>query len=223
MIIIENLNFSYTEEALLKDLSFTLEEGEMALIRGGNGSGKTTLVKIILGQIKDYQGSARLQGIEARNVSDYSDIGYVPQIRLIEQMSFPVTCKEFVSANLYKNFGFVKKPNKKDLDRTEELLVNMGLEEHMNRPVKELSGGLQQRTMISRALINSPQIIILDEPTAGVDQESKDQLAKLILNLREERGISLLLITHEMDFMEDQLDKFSIYDLKEGSLEDVRV
>lgn len=173
IIDVSNLNFGYTSELVLKDVNLCVDEGQFICITGENGSGKSTLLKVLLGELKHFEGSVKLFGNAINSIKDFKDIGYVPQNSVMNKVAFPTTCREMVAINLYRSFGPVKFPGKKHFERAEKALVDMGLEKYVRTPFNELSGGLQQRVMITRALINDPRLLILDEPTAGVDNESK--------------------------------------------------
>ncbi|MFO3667268.1 metal ABC transporter ATP-binding protein [Anaerococcus kampingiae] len=214
LIEIENLKFGYNENLILKDVNLSLEKGDFAVISGENGSGKSTLIKLILGGLKKDEGSIRLFGIDIEDFKNYDKLGYVPQVNDSIKIAFPVTCREYVSLNLYKDFNIfkkIKKPNKEDV---ENIFTSLNIKNLIDRPFNKLSGGQAQRVMIARALVANPDLLVLDEPTVGIDQKSKDDFLKLLVHLNTNHGISILMITHEMEILGDYVDK--IFRLREG-------
>lgn len=222
-IIVENLSFGYTEDKVLENLNFTCKNGEMVVIIGGNGVGKSTLMKLILGELEPDCGSIKLMGKNASNITDFREVGSVPQGNIVNEVPFPITCLEFVVLEFYYDFGLIKVPKKRHKERAKNMLREMGLDKYINTPFNELSGGLQQRVMISRAMLNDPKILILDEPTSGVDEESKIQFAEVVQDLNDNLGKTIILITHELDWAQSHLNMDHIYELKDGGLTNVSV
>lgn len=221
-IEIKNANFSYDSDFILKDLNFTVHNKEKIAIIGGNGVGKTTLIKIIVGELKLNLGSIKIFE-EDLNTSSLKRIGYVPQSQKENLYTFPITVKELVTLQLYDSLGKFKIPRKEHYNKTMNLLKKMNLEKYANYPIKELSGGLRQRVVITRALMNNPDILIFDEPTSGVDESSKIQFAKTIEELNKKFDVSIILITHELDWIKNNLKLDSIYELKNGGLLNVAI
>lgn len=222
-VLIENLNFKYTSEKVIEDLSMSIEEGQIVSISGENGSGKTTLLKLILGQLKPDSGSVAVLGKEISKINSFREIGYVPQIQITSQMAFPITVLELVVLNLYEDFGFFKIPKKKHKEKAAKLLKTMGLAEYVNTPLNELSGGLRQRAMIARAMINNPKILVLDEPTSGVDKESKKKFLELVSEMNKKHSLTTIIVTHEIDLIEEMLAIDKIYKMDNGGVIDVTI
>lgn len=222
-IAVNNLSFGYTEHKVIDKLNFTVAKGELIIIVGENGSGKSTLLKLILGELKPQSGSVRLMGKKLEELNNFQEIGYVPQMNVVNKIPFPITCLELVTLNLYNDFGLIKIPKREHRKKGREILHRMGLDEYINIPFNELSGGLQQRVMIARAMINNPKIMILDEPTSGVDEESKDNFIDLIQELNYEYNITVILVTHEIDWVKERLELDHIYRIEDGGLKDVGI
>lgn len=217
-VSIKNLNFSYSQTPVLKNCNLNVDIGEFTVILGGNGSGKSTLIKLMLGELKKNSGEIK---ILEKNIEDYvsfKEIGYVPQINIVNKIAFPITCLELVSLNLYEEFGFIKIPKKNHYQKAKDMLKKMGMENYINTPVNELSGGLAQRAMISKAMINNPKILILDEPTAGVDKYSKDHFFETIDFLSKKFNVTIIMVTHELKEMESLNIEMTKYEMIEGSL-----
>lgn len=218
IIDIKDLYFGYTKELVVKDINLDVEKGQVVAIQGENGSGKSTLLKLILGQLTPDKGKILIDGKNIKEIEDLRHIGYVPQVQNFNDIGFPITTREIVVLNLYQDFGFIKIPRKKHKEKAEEILKSLGLEKYINTPYNQLSGGFKQRTMIARALINNPDLLILDEPTAGVDIESKESFLKLINQTNKERNITILIVTHEMDLIEKNLNLSATYKMEGGSI-----
>ncbi|MFU9922156.1 metal ABC transporter ATP-binding protein [Fannyhessea vaginae] len=218
IIDVSNLNFGYTSELVLKDVNLCVDEGQFICITGENGSGKSTLLKVLLGELKHFEGSVKLFGNAINSIKDFKDIGYVPQNSVMNKVAFPTTCREMVAINLYRSFGPVKFPGKKHFERAEKALVDMGLKKYVRTPFNELSGGLQQRVMITRALINDPRLLILDEPTAGVDNESKVRFLDLLETVTQERNITAVLVSHELELVSRHINFDATYRINSGRI-----
>ena len=217
-VSINNLNFSYSQIPVLKNCNLNVDVGEFTVILGGNGSGKSTLIKLMLGELKTNSGEIKILGKNIEDYVSFKDIGYVPQINIVNKIAFPITCLELVSLNLYEEFGLIKIPKKNHYQKAKDILKKMGMESYINTPVNELSGGLAQRAMISKAMINDPKILILDEPTAGVDKYSKDHFFETIDFLSKKFNVTIIMVTHELKEMESLNVKMTKYEMIEGSL-----
>lgn len=216
LLEIKNLKFGYEENLILDDISLNLDEGDFVAISGENGSGKSTLIKLILKAIKKDSGEIKILGENIEDFNHYEKIGYVPQVNDSSKISFPVTCEEYVSLGLYKEFNFFNMPTKKTRQKVQNVFSSLAIENLMNKPFKNLSGGQQQRVMIARALVSTPQILILDEPTVGIDAKHKKDFLDLLYHLNKNHKISILIISHEMELIKDYVTK-TVY-LKEGRL-----
>lgn len=217
-VSIKNLNFSYSQTPVLKNCNLNVDIGEFTVILGGNGSGKSTLIKLMLGELKKNSGEIKILGKNIEDYVSFKEIGYVPQINIVNKIAFPITCLELVSLNLYEEFGFIKIPKKNHYQKAKDMLKKMGMENYINTPVNELSGGLAQRAMISKAMINNPKILILDEPTAGVDKYSKDHFFETIDFLSKKFNVTIIMVTHELKEMESLNIEMTKYEMIEGSL-----
>ncbi len=215
---IKNLNFSYVQEPILKDINLEIKQGEFVAIIGSNGSGKSTLIKNLLGELKPSKGSVVIEGKPIEDYKSYKNIGYVQQMSVVSKIAFPITVREMVSLNLYEDFGFLKFAKKRHYDKVDQVLEYLGLLEYKNRPVNELSGGLAQRTMIARAMINNPKLLILDEPTAGVDEKSRQEFLKSIQKLNDDMNITIILVTHELDEVMIFTKIDATYEINDGKL-----
>ncbi len=202
-IEVKDLVFSYGKDNILKNISFDLNRGDFLTIQGENGSGKSTLIKLILKDLKKKSGQIKLFGKDIEEFDDFSKIGYVPQVNDANKVAFPVTGKEFVVLNLYKKFNIFNRPTKKCYKKVYDTFEILNIENLLNIPFNQLSGGQAQKVMIARAMVNDPDLLILDEPTVGVDENSKRDFLKLLAHLNNKHKISILMISHEMDIVRE--------------------
>jgi len=185
VLLVEGLNVEFNKKSILKNISFEVKRGEIVAVVGPNGAGKTTLFKAILG-ITPFRGEVKVLDKPVRKV--LHRIGYVPQGFSFDK-SFPLKVREFLSLAI---------PSEKYY-RIDEVLNEVELQEKKETLLGELSGGQVQRALIARALINEPDILLLDEATAGVDLEAETGMYELIRHLNIEHGVTALVITHEIN------------------------
>lgn len=184
MINIKNLSFSYDNKSpeLLKDINLNIDKGIYLSIVGENGSCKTTLIKLILGILKPNKGSIEINS---------ELIGYVPQRLDSFNSQFPITVKEVL--NCHK-----KTLKDKNID-IDSILKQVNMENFKDRLLGMLSGGQQQRILISRALMGNPDIIILDEPSSGVDEVNQKEIYRILKSLNREKNKTIISIEHNID------------------------
>ena len=191
-LICEDLTLGYEGQEILSHLSFSVEKGDYLCIIGENGSGKTTLMKTILGLRKPMKGSVTTgDGLSRR------EIGYLPQQSTI-QRDFPASVREIVLSGFQGQCGlrpFYNREEKRQADKNMEL---MGIADKKKRCYRELSGGQQQRVLLARALCATQKMLLLDEPVAGVDPKVTQEMYALIDRLNKERGITVVMISHDI-------------------------
>jgi len=194
---VNNVSFSFGSTKVLSNISFHIEKGDFLAILGPNGSGKTTLIKLMMGIYPTTRGSIKILGKELNNFVDWSKLGYVPQKASSIEQQFPATVEEVVAMGLLSQKKFPKILNSEDKKKVLHALKEVNMTQYATRRIGELSGGQQQRVLIAKALIGNPEIIILDEPTTGVDQESQTKFYELLHNLNN-KGITIILISHDI-------------------------
>ncbi|SFI72527.1 metal ABC transporter ATP-binding protein [Thermoflavimicrobium dichotomicum] len=197
-IRLEDVSFAYEKEKVLEDISLTVDRGEFLGIIGPNGSGKSTLVKLILHLLKPQKGKIEVFGESIEFLKDRSVIGYVSQKANTFQRGFPATVREVVASGLYGKLGLFRWMRKQDWEKVDQAIEQVGLTSLAHRNMGKLSGGQQQRAFIARALVSDPQLLILDEPTVGVDAKSQEQLYELLTHLHQQKQLTLLLVTHDI-------------------------
>lgn len=218
LININNLSFAYDQKEILKNINLKLEAGDFLAISGENGSGKTTLVKILTKELPVKRGFVEIFGEDINDFDNFQKVGYVPQLNESSNIAFPLTCREYVILNLYNNFGKFKRPTRENMKTVEDIFSILNIENLIDKPFNKLSGGQQQRVMIARCLVNNPDVLILDEPTVGIDQANKEDFLDLLLHLNKKHSLSIIIISHEMEFIKNYVNKVVV--LKEGMILD---
>lgn len=193
---VENLYFNYSDAAVLRDVNFTLHKGDFLGIIGANGAGKSTLIKIILKLLPYSRGKIELFGSDLSKFKDNYKIGYVPQKANSFNTDFPATVREVVTANLYSRKGMCRRSSKDDIIKMRSVLAKVGMEEYENKLIGRLSGGQQQRIFIARALVSEPELLLMDEPTVGVDAKSVKQIMDIISELNAQ-GMTIIMTNHD--------------------------
>ncbi|CCJ33561.1 metal ABC transporter ATP-binding protein [Caloramator australicus] len=214
MIELIDVSFGFEEKIVLKDINLKIEKGELCTIVGPNGSGKSTLVHVITGIYKPYKGIVKLFGRE-----DYREqrrkISFVPQKVSSFNQLFPISVKETVLLGLVPQKGFFKRFNKEDFKKADDILKKLDLYETKDKQLGKLSGGQQQRVFIARALISEPEILILDEPTVGIDSKSEEILYNLLLE-QKNNNTTIVMVTHDIFAIKDYADK--VVCMKDGEI-----
>ncbi|MRX71282.1 ATP-binding cassette domain-containing protein [Bacillus lacus] len=205
VIDIRHLSFYYDRQKVLEDINLTVEKGSFLGLVGPNGSGKTTLLKCLLGLLKPQHGEVRLFGEDIRKFKNKHDIGFVSQKANSFNTGFPASVQEVVSSGLTAKLGLFKRMSQSDKKKTAAAIEAVGLSEFSDRNIGELSGGQQQRTFIARALVSDPQLLILDEPTVGVDAGTVENFYHMLQDLNKRLGITLILVTHDVGTITDKV------------------
>ncbi len=199
IIEVKDLSFKYDRDYIFENLNFDIYEGDFVGIIGANGAGKSTLIKLILGQLRPTNGNVRIYGEDPQLAKCLSSVGYVPQVGRSRGMDFPARVSEIVMMNMYQEIGlfrFVKKHHKESVRRALEMV---GMEDFENRRFSDLSGGQQQRVVIAKAIVNKPKILIMDEPTTGIDKKSEIVLYDLLKMLQEKENLTIVMISHDIE------------------------
>lgn len=199
LIELKNVSFQYEYTQVLKNISLKVQEGDFLAIIGSNGSGKSTLLKIILGLLKPLSGEVYLFGQHSSQFKHREWIGYVSQKSNSFNTSFPATVEEVVKSGLTKKVGLFKRIPKNAKRKIHHALKLVGMENYAHKNIGQLSGGQQQRVFIARALISNPKILILDEPTVGVDHENVQSFYNMLTSLNREQNMTIILVTHDVD------------------------
>jgi zinc transport system ATP-binding protein len=197
VISIEGLSFAYQGSEVLRDITCLVKAGDYVGIVGPNGSGKSTLIRCILGLNRTVKGSISLFGVPQRSFSEWRRIGYLPQGLQLFNPNFPATVEEVVRLGLLSGKKAPKRFNRTDVSKVDRILDLMGIAAIKNKLIGELSGGLRQRALLARALVNDPDLIILDEPTTALDPETRESFYQVVRELNRTRNTTVLLVTHD--------------------------
>ncbi len=201
IIELTDVNFRYEQRIVLEHINFTVKDGEFWALIGPNGSGKSTLINIILGLLKPEQGSVKLFGEDLEHFHHRELIGYVSQKSNSFNSGFPATVLEVVRSGLTRKKGLFKRFTKKDREQAMKALEIVQMDDFAEQNIGELSGGQQQRVFIARALAGEPKLLVMDEPTVGIDQQNVASFYSMLNRLNGEHGIAILLVTHEIDLV----------------------
>jgi zinc transport system ATP-binding protein len=199
IIEVRDLHVSLNSYPVLRGVNLSVPKGQLVALIGPNGSGKTTLLRCLTGLQRFQKGTVRLFGKEpSRGI--LSRIGYVPQKLLIEP-SFILTVREFLALKLRQTkFWFWKKSSSTD-QFLEPILQELGAIDLLDRPIAKLSGGQLQRVLIAFSLLTEPDLLLLDEPTAGVDTPGESSFYELISQIHQRRGLTILLVSHDLSMV----------------------
>ncbi len=198
LVTFEDVTFGYGPSPAVERVSFSVQSGDFVALIGPNGSGKTTLVKLALGLERPQRGRVLLFGQEVQHFHLWHRIGYMPQSANAFRVRFPATVGEVVSYGQYHGFDPLAIFRRGLSTAVQEALETVGMWETRGRLISELSGGQQQRVLIARALVHHPELLILDEPTAGVDVAGEERFYSLLRQLREQRGVTIILVSHDV-------------------------
>ncbi len=210
----ELLSCSYREGRVLEDVSFQVERGDYVGIVGPNGSGKSTLVKALLGLVTISKGSATLFGTPLSGFRDWQKVGYLPQSLHLVNPVFPATVHETVGLGLLSLKRFPKRLNRADNEKISNILDELGISELKYKLIGELSGGQLQRVLLARAIVNDPELLVLDEPTAALDPETRGRFYAMIADINRSRGVTILLVTHDSGAIGEHASKMLYLDKK---------
>ncbi|HEX5616537.1 MAG TPA: metal ABC transporter ATP-binding protein [Acidimicrobiia bacterium] len=206
MLALRAVSFSYGADPVLEGIDLHLRAGEFAALVGPNGSGKSTLLRVLLGLLPASAGTVELFGVAPNRLRDRWRVGYVPQ-RTVLGVDLPATVTEVVRAGRLARRGWWRPPNRADRAAVDHALESVALRDLRDRRVGELSGGQQQRVLIAKALAGDPQLLVLDEPVAGVDAESQRLFRDSLVHLVERHHAAVLLVSHELGAVADDLDR----------------
>ncbi|WP_144460200.1 metal ABC transporter ATP-binding protein [Siminovitchia fortis] len=206
VIEIKNISFQYDREIVLNQIHLTVPKGSFLGIVGPNGSGKSTLLKLILGLLRPDEGEILLFGEKQSKFRQWERIGFVSQKANSFNTGFPATVFEVVASGLTGKIGLFRFLRPKHKREIIQAIEQVGMKEFMYRKIGELSGGQQQRVFIARAIVSRPEILILDEPTVGVDAKNVQSFYKILKSLKEQRGITLLMVSHDIDALLSEAD-----------------
>jgi len=200
-----HVTLGYGRRIVLKDISFEIRDGEYFGLVGPNGAGKTTILRAILGALKPNQGKVIINPHEGQILR----LGYVPQRDSIDDI-LPYTVEEVVLMGRYRSIGFLRRPGRNDREIISRSLEHVAIAGLRMAAFKNLSGGQKQRVLIARALASQPHVLILDEPTNGMDLSSRTSILSLIETLRQADRLTVIMVSHLLDDVANHVERLAL-------------
>ncbi|MDR3589102.1 MAG: metal ABC transporter ATP-binding protein [Negativicutes bacterium] len=196
----ENVSFAYSDHNVFTHINLKMAAGDFVAVVGGNGAGKSTLLKLCVGTLQPDCGQVRIFGQPMAAFREWYKVGYVPQNPLRDR-AFPATVGEIVAMGRVARLGVGRRLGQADHEIVARAMELVGVGSLRSRMIGLLSGGQQQRVMVARALAAEPEVLILDEPTAGVDAKGAEEFYALLRGLHKDSGITVLIVSHDVDRM----------------------
>lgn len=197
IVSLKNVSFAYGDKEILSNIDLQIPSGSFVGLLGPNGGGKTTLIRIILGRLQPTKGKVNILGKPVSSFSEWHRIGFVSQKANTFNKGFPATVFEVVSMGLTAKIGYFRLFKRIHREKVTHAIEQVGLKAYAYQNVGELSGGQQQRVFIARALVSDPDILILDEPTVGVDFQHVEKFYELLHNLNDQQNVTIIFVTHD--------------------------
>jgi zinc transport system ATP-binding protein len=205
IVDLDNVWARYDERWVLKSVYLKCFAGEILGIVGPNGGGKTTLLNVILGLVRPEKGTVRLFDRKPDKRSRL-EVGYLPQISHAERL-FPVTVLDVVLMGMYNRLGLLNRPKRNNRTMAMNLLAQVDMADHAGRPFGILSGGQQQRVHIARALASNPKLLVLDEPSTGIDSVAQEEFYEFLARIRDQQGIAAIMVSHDIGVITSHADR----------------
>jgi len=212
IIEVENLRSRYNGIHVLDDITFSVSGGDYIGLVGPNGSGKTTLIKNILGILRPESGQIRLFGQDLSKFQEWFRVGYLPQRLSSLNPGFPSTVEEIVALGLIAGRRRPGYSGDSYRDAVEKALHLLNISDIRKKKIGELSGGQQQRVLIARAIINEPDLIVLDEPAAALDPETREQFYAMLTHFNRQKNATIILVTHDIGSIGQYANKLLLVD-----------
>lgn len=197
----DRVNFAYDAIPAVEDVSLQIRHGELAAILGPNGSGKSTLIKLALGLLRPDSGHVQLFGRATGDFQDWGRVGYMPQVGSGAWRDFPATVSEIVANGARRRFSPLAVFGRSEREEVLAALEVVGMTSLRSRRLSELSVGQQQRVLLARALVRDPDLLVLDEPAAGVDVAGEERLYAVLRDLNRDRGMTIVIVSHDIGAM----------------------
>jgi ABC-type Mn2+/Zn2+ transport system ATPase subunit len=198
LVELSQVTAGYGSTAAIQDVSLKIWPGQFVAVVGPNGGGKTTLLRTILGAIRPIQGTIAIRGRQHKQ-SAPEKIGYVPQLENID-WNFPITVEEVVLMGLFPKNHWSRRIDRRERDKVDDVMARLNLAGLGKRHIRELSGGQQQAVFLGRALIGEPELILLDEPTAGLDIRSRDDVIHFLHEINHQ-GVAIVITAHDLNWV----------------------
>lgn len=213
LVDIAHLDFAYGQQLVLKHINLHIEAGSTLGLIGPNGGGKTTLMRLMLGLYKPTRGTVTVAGMRPAAAVRAGDvIGYLPQ-KAHFPANFPLSVRQAVRLGLTGKTGMLKNHAKADLDFVDDLMERIGLRDVADQPIGQLSGGQAQRAFIARALAARPKLLLLDEPTTGIDRSGQQRFIEQVVKLKADLGLTLVFCSHDLRAVSSISDRVACLNL----------
>ena len=206
----KDVSVKYGSNVALDHVSLDVKRGDVLGIVGPNGGGKTTLLNAILGNVRMSSGSVRLFGVEQNNFKDYQRIGFVAQHAIQFDPLFPATVEEIVSLGCVSRKKLGRRLNKRDKEAIRDAMDIVGIDSIRKKKISDLSGGQKQRIFVAKALVRNPDLLIFDEAMSGLDVSVQDKFVNLLRKLRQERGVTVITVSHDISSVMCQANKLAV-------------
>lgn len=205
IVTCDRIGFRYGSDVILEGISLTLKRGDYVGLVGGNGSGKTTLLKILLGLLKQTEGSVEMFDVPVGDFRDWEKIGYIPQNVFRGDLGFPATVREVIeSGHVRGGQDFWCRFGSRSCNEVAEAAERSNITYLLDKRIGELSGGERQRVFIARALVSQPELLVLDEPTTGIDAETEEKFYTFLSDLNQ-AGMTIILVSHDLEAIARQV------------------
>ena len=206
VVELDHVSVMYQTHLALRNITMRVREGEFLALLGPNGAGKSTLIKTILGLMEPIAGTVKVFGVPPRQLGKRRTwIGYVPQVTNVDP-NFPVKAFDIVLMGLYGKIGLFRRPSREDKEAAMRAMESVGMQDLTDRRFGSLSGGQQQRLLVARALVVNPKLLLLDEPTTGVDTATSSSIYDLLSDLHG-KGITIILVSHDVGIVSQYVDR----------------
>lgn len=213
IVEISELDFAFEQQSVLQGINLLVERGTTLGLIGPNGGGKTTLIRILLGLLQPTAGTVKIAGLPPRQAIRRGDlIGYLPQNPQVPTQ-FPVSVRQVVHLGLAGKTGMLRPYQLDDLRFADSLLWRVGIADLADKPIGTLSGGQLQRALIARALAPRPKLLVLDEPTTGIDRSGQQQFIESILALKAELDLTVIFVSHDLRAVSATCDRIACLNL----------
>jgi len=205
LVSLHNIVFGYSHSPILSGISFEIQSGEFVGITGPNGASKSTMLRLMLGLLKPWEGAITIskKNAEGKRLT----IGYIPQQIAAFNTGFPSTVLGLVRSGRFIKGKWLKKLNREDEGKVENALKMVGMWDFRHQRIGALSGGQKQKIMIARVLASEPDLLVLDEPTTGMDAESRKGFYEFLFHQVKKHHRTVVMVTHELDEVHSYLDK----------------
>lgn len=198
LIEVKNLNVERSGAVVIQNASFEIFKGDYVGVVGPNGGGKTTLLLAMLGMIPKQSGTVRIFGRDLERFSEWDKVAYVSQHAINFDQGFPLSVRELVSLGRLSMRNLGRPLRRADWHEVDSALEFMGISDVAGKRIGELSGGQKQRMFVAMALVRDPEVIILDEPVAGIDAATQERFYQKMSDLNQRKGITILMVSHDL-------------------------